>query len=66
VLGLLYGQTFTTVHDTGKAIALSIQTFVSKVIALLFNRLSRLVIDFLPRSKLSFHFMAAELPDHVK
>ena len=36
---------------TGKIIALTRQTFVSKVISLLFNRLSRLVIAFLPRSK---------------
>ena len=36
---------------TGKTIALTIWTFVSKVISLLFNMLSRLVIAFLPRSK---------------
>ena len=36
---------------TGKTIALTRQTFVSKVISLLFNMLSRLVIAFLPRSK---------------
>ena len=37
---------------TGKAIALTRQTFVGKVImSLLFNMLSRLVITFLPRSK---------------
>ena len=36
---------------TGKTIALTIQTFVSKVISLLFNMLSRFVIAFLPRSK---------------
>ena len=35
---------------TGK-IALTRQTFVGKVMSLLFNMLSRLVIDFLPRSK---------------
>ena len=37
---------------TGKTIALTRQTFVDKVISLLFNMLSRLVITFLPRSKL--------------
>ena len=37
--------------STGKTIALSIWTFVGKVISLLFNMLSRLVIAFLPRSK---------------
>ena len=36
---------------TGKTIALTSQTFVSKVMSLLFNMLSRLVIAFLPRSK---------------
>ena len=34
-----------------KTIALSRQTFVGKVMSLLFNVLSRLVIDFLPKSK---------------
>ena len=36
---------------TGKTIALTSQTFVGKVMSLLFNMLSRLVITFLPRSK---------------
>ena len=36
---------------TGKTIALARWTFVSKVMSLLFNMLSRLVITFLPRSK---------------
>ena len=36
---------------TGKTIALTRQTFVGKVVSLLFNVLSRLVIAFLPRSK---------------
>ena len=36
---------------TGKTIALIRQTFIGKVISLLLNRLSRLVITFLPRSK---------------
>ena len=36
---------------TGKTIALTIQTFAGKVMSLLFNMLSRLVIAFLPRSK---------------
>ena len=36
---------------TGKAIALTRWTFVGKVMSLLFNKLSRLVISFLPRSK---------------
>ena len=36
---------------TGKTIALTMQTFIGKVMSLLFNMLSRLVIAFLPRSK---------------
>ena len=36
---------------TGKTIALTIWTFVSEVMSLLFNMLSRFVIDLLPRSK---------------
>ena len=36
---------------TGKTIALTLQTFVSTVMSLLFNTLSRFVIAFLPRSK---------------
>ena len=36
---------------TGKAIALTRWNFVDKVVSLLFNMLSRLVITFLPRSK---------------
>ena len=37
--------------STGKIIALTVQTFFSKVMSLLFNMLSRLVIAFFPRSK---------------
>ena len=36
---------------TGKTIALTVQTFVGKMMPLLFNMLSMLVIAFLPRSK---------------
>ena len=48
----LYGPTLTFIHDYGKIIALSRWTFVGKVMSLLFNILSMLVIAFLPRSKL--------------
>ena len=37
---------------TGKTIVFTIQTFVSKVMSLLFNTLSRFVIAFLPRTEL--------------
>ena len=50
-LSLLYGPTLTSVYDYLKAIALTRRTFVGKVMSLLFNALSRLVIAFLPRSK---------------
>ena len=39
------------IHSTGKTIALTRWTFVGKVMSLLFNMLSRLVIAFLQRSK---------------
>ena len=44
---------------TGKTTALTIQMFVSKMMSLLFNMLSRFVIVFLARSKRLFNFMAA-------
>ena len=47
----LYGPTPTSIHTTGKTIALTMQTIVGKVMSLLFNMLSRLVTAFLPRSK---------------
>ena len=42
---------------TGKTITLTIQTFVSKVMSLLFNTLSRFIIAFLPKKKASYNFM---------
>ena len=52
-----YGMGESTVQlshpymTTGKTIALTRQTFVGKVMSLLFNMLSRLVVTFLPRNK---------------
>ena len=51
LLRFLYGPTLTSYMPTGKTIALTRQTFVGKVMSLLFNMLSRLVIAFFPRSK---------------
>ena len=54
---ILWRSAFFTVQllypymTTGKTIALTRQTFVGKVMSLLFNMLSRLIITFLPRSK---------------
>ena len=53
---LQHSAFFTVQHShlymtTGKTIALTRWTFVGKVISLLFNMLSRVVINFLPRSK---------------
>ena len=54
---ILWCSAFFTVQlshpymTTGKTITLTRQTFVGKVMSLLFNMLSRLVITFLPRSK---------------
>ena len=51
-LSFLYGPTLTSIHDYWKKIiALTRRTFVGKVMSLLFNMLSRLVIAFLPRNK---------------
>ena len=53
---ILWCSAFITVQlshpymTTGKTLALTRQTFVSKVMSLLFNMLSRLLITFLPRS----------------
>ena len=43
-LTFLYGPTLTSVHDYWKTITLTRRTFVSKVMSLLFNMLSRMVI----------------------
>ena len=51
VFSLLYDPTLTSLHDYWKNHSLTIQTFVSKGIYLLFNMLSRFAITFLPRSK---------------
>ena len=61
---ILWHSAFFTVQlshsymTTGKTIALNRRTFVGKVMSLLFNMLSRLVITFLPRSK---HFLVSWL-----
>ena len=51
MLSFLYSSTLTSIYDYWKTIALTRQIFVGKVMFLLFNTLSRLVIVFLPRSK---------------
>ena len=48
---------------TGKTIALTRRTSVGKVMPLLFNTLSRLVITFLPRSK---HLLISWLQSHLQ
>ena len=53
---VLLSHPYTT---TGKTIALTRWTFVDKVMSLLFNMLSRLLITFLPRTKGFLNFMAA-------
>ena len=49
--GFFTAQLSHSYMTTGKTIALTRRTFVGKVISLLFNMLSRLLITFLPRSK---------------
>ena len=51
MLSLFYCPALTSIHDYWKTKALTRQTFVGKVMTLLFNMLSRFVIAFLPRSK---------------
>ena len=51
MLSFLYSTTLTSTHDHWETIALTRQIFVGKVMSLLFNMLSSLVITFLPRSK---------------
>ena len=58
MLSLLYGPALDPYMATGKTIALTRWTFVGKVMSLLLNMLSRLIIAFLPRSK-CLNFMAA-------
>ena len=50
VLSFLHSPNLTSIMTTGKTIALTRQTFIGKVMSLLFNTLSRLVITFLPRN----------------
>ena len=50
-LSFLYSPTPHSYMTNGKTIALTRGTFVGKVMSLLFNTLSRLVITFLPRSE---------------
>ena len=51
VLKLLFGPTLTFIHDYWKNHSFVYMDFVSKVMSLLFNMLSRFVITFLSRSK---------------
>ena len=50
MLSILYGPTLTSIPDYRKNLSF-IQTFVSKVMSLFFNTLSKFVIAFLPSSK---------------
>ena len=60
MLSLLYGPTVTSVHDYWKNHSFDYTSnFVGKMMSLLFNTLSRIVMAFLPRSKSFSNFMAA-------
>ena len=50
-LSFLYSPTLTSIHDYSKSHSFAIWTFLGKVVSLLFDMLSRLVLAFLPRSK---------------
>ena len=62
-LSFLYKPTLTFYTTTGKTIALTRRTFVDKVMSLLFNMLSRLVITFFQRSK---HLLISWLQNHLQ
>ena len=47
---------------TGKTMTLTLWTFVGKVISLIFNMLSRFVVDVFPRSKLSLILWLQSMP----
>ena len=51
VLSVLYSPTLTSICDNGKTIVFTRQSFAGKVMSLIFNMLSKLIIAFLPRSK---------------
>ena len=50
VLSFLYSPTLTSIYDSWKTIALTRWTFVGKVMSLLFNMLSRLIIALILRN----------------
>ena len=68
---ILWRSVFFTVQlshpymTTGKTIALTRWTFVGKILSLLLNMLSRLVITFLPRSKHYFFITQEMIPKKV-
>ena len=57
MLSLLYGPTLTSIHDYWKNHNFDHTGFLSEVMSLLFNMLSRFVIGFLPRNK---HLLAGQ------
>ena len=63
VLSFLHSPTLTSIHDHWKSIDLIRWTFVDKIMSLLFNIPSRLVIIFLPRSK---GFLISWLAHHLQ
>ena len=69
---ILWRSAFFTVQlshpymTTGKIIALTRWIFVGKVISLLLNMLSRLVITFLPRSSIQFSSVAQSCPNSLR
>ena len=70
VFSLLYGPALMSVQDKWRKHCLygplTIWTFVDKVMSLLFNVQSRLIIAFLPRSKCLFNFVAAVILEPPK
>ena len=64
-LSTVYCLTLTSVHDYWKNHSLAIQTFVGKLMSLLFNMLSRFIIAFLPRGKCLLKSFMVQSPSTV-
>ena len=64
LLSFPYSPILTSIHDHWKNTALARGTFIDKVMSLLFNMMSRLVIAFLPRSEVKWSRSVVSLQPH--
>ena len=66
MLSFLYSPILTSIHDYWKNHSLTRQTLVGKVMSLLLNMLSRLVITFLPRRRKVNFFGGGVVPKSLQ